>query len=57
MAKEDDKASLIKVRLKRAHWIGDIRHNPPEELEVDFDTALRLIENGVASRTDPLKAQ
>lgn len=44
------------VELKRAHWIGEERHEPGELLEVDFDKALELIENGVAGRTDPLKA-
>jgi hypothetical protein len=47
---------LIKVKLLRAHWIGEERINPPAELEVSLEEALRLIEAGVASRTDVLKA-
>jgi hypothetical protein len=42
--------------LKRAHWIGTERHEPGELIEVDLDTALKLCSNGVATRTDPLKA-
>lgn len=58
MANKDDapKEPGIIVVLKRAHWTGEERHEPGELLEVDLDTALRLIENGVAGRTDPLKA-
>lgn len=55
MPSKDDKNTVI-VELKRAHWIGEERHNPGELLEVDIDTALRLVERGVAGRTDPLKA-
>lgn len=46
----------VTVELKRAHWIGEDRHEPGELIEVDYDKALDLIENGVAGRTDPLKA-
>ena len=58
MAGKDDapKEPGIIVELKRAHWIGEERHDPGELLEVDIDTALRLVERGVAARTDPLKA-
>lgn len=47
---------LVVIELKRAHWIDEVRHNPGELIEVDIDTALRLTSNGVATRTDPLKA-
>lgn len=58
MAKDDTpKEPGIIVELKRAHWIGEERHNPGELIEVDLDTALKLIELGVAGRTDPLKAE
>jgi hypothetical protein len=56
MADKKPDGQTVIVELKRAHWIGEERHNPPELLEVDFDTALRLISSGVATRTDPLKA-
>lgn len=52
----DKKTDTVIVELKRAHWIGEERHEPGELLEVDIDTALRLISSGVATRTDPLKA-
>jgi hypothetical protein len=54
---EAPKAPGIIVELKRAHWIGEDRHEPGELIEVDIDTALKLVENGVAGRTDPLKAE
>ena len=54
--KDQPKESGIIVELKRAHWIGEERHEPGELIEVDLDTALRLLSNGVATRTDPLKA-
>lgn len=47
---------MIEVQLKRSHWIGEDRHDAPERIMVTLDEALRLIENGVAGRTDPLKA-
>lgn len=53
--KKDDTPKVI-VELKRAHWIGEDRHEPGELIEVDIDTALLLTSNGVATRTDPLKA-
>lgn len=53
--KKDTKTVI--VELKRAHWAGEERHNPGELLEVDIDTALTLISNGVATRTDSLKAE
>jgi hypothetical protein len=56
MADKKPDGHTVIIELKRAHWIGEERHNPPELLEVDFDTALRLISSGVATRTDPLKA-
>ena len=45
------------VELKRAHWVGEERHNPGELLEVDIDTALKLTSNGVATRTDPIRPE
>jgi len=54
--KEQPKEQGIIVELKRAHWIGTERHEPGELIEVDLDTALKLCSNGVATRTDPLKA-
>lgn len=53
--KKDDGPKIV-VELKRAHWIGEERHDPGELIEVDIDTALKLTSNGVATRTDPLKA-
>ena len=55
MAADKTEKKII-VELKRAHWLGEERHEPGELLEVDLDTALRLISNGVATRTDALKA-
>lgn len=46
----------IKVKLNRDHWVGETRIKAPAEIDVSFDEALRLIEAGVASRTDALKA-
>ena len=48
---------VIKVELVRAHWIGTDRIDPPAIIEVSLDDALRLIENGVAKRTDKLRAE
>jgi len=55
--KKGGSVASVKVVLKRSHWIGEERHDPPEVLSVDIDTAMRLIEKGVAGRTDPLKAE
>jgi hypothetical protein len=44
------------VLLKRAHWLKQERHEAGEIIEVSVDRALELIENGVAGRTDPLRA-
>lgn len=57
-SKDDTKTapSTVIVELKRAHWIGEERHDPGELIEVDIDTALKLTSNGVATRTDPIKA-
>lgn len=53
---EKAKEKTIPVLLKRAHWVGEERHEPGEVLEVTLEEALRLIEAGVAGRTDTLKA-
>lgn len=59
MPKEEEapKVPTVIVELKRAHWLGEERRNPGELIEVDIDTALKLVEAGVAGRTDPLKAE
>jgi len=49
-------AATVIIRLDRAHWIGMERHDPPEEIEVPLEEAVRLIAAGTASRTDPLRA-
>lgn len=59
MPRDDQPASAgpkITVQLKRSHWVGEVRHDAPELLELDLDTALRLIEDGIAGRVDPLTA-
>jgi hypothetical protein len=56
MAKDDTKTDTVIVELKRAHWIGEERHEAGELIEVDIDTALKLTSNGVATRTDPIRA-
>lgn len=38
---------LIKVKLLRAHWIGEERINPPAELEVSLEEALRSLKPGL----------
>jgi len=53
----DASTPSVLVKLNRAHWVGEERHNPPEEIIVSLDDALRMIELGVASRTDKLRAE
>lgn len=53
----DKKTDTVSILLKRDHWIGEERHKAGEKLDVSLDDALRLIERGVAGRTDPLKAE
>jgi hypothetical protein len=54
----------VMVRLLRSHWIGEERHDPPEEIIVPLDDqpdgtkgARTLLSKGVAERTDALKAE
>lgn len=56
-AKKAEKQVLVPVRLNRAHWIGEERHDPPEVLELAPKEARRLIEAGVADRMDPLPGE
>jgi len=55
--KTDGSEPSVAVKLNRAHWIGEERHDPPEVVSVPLSEALRLIETGLASRTDPLRAE
>lgn len=48
---------LIVVKLIRSHWIGEERHDAPEIIEVEPAEARKLIEAGVALRTDPLPGE
>lgn len=52
-----EKANLVAVRLVRSHWIGEYRHDAPETLEVEPAEARRLVDAGVAARTDPIPGE
>lgn len=47
----------IQVELKRDHWVGEERHAAGSLIEVDPKEARRLIDAGVANRTDPLPGE
>ena len=66
MAKSTDDTGVpsVLVRLLRAHWTGEERHEPGEEIIVPLNDqpdgtkgALTLLTKGVAERTDELKAE
>lgn len=59
VAKADKKKAGkdIPVKLNRAHWIGEDRNEIGTTIEVEPAEARRLIDAGVASRTDPLPGE
>lgn len=57
--KADKKKAVktIPVKLNRAHWIGEERNEIGAIIDVEPAEARRLIDAGVASRTDPLPGE
>ncbi|WP_167522469.1 MULTISPECIES: hypothetical protein [unclassified Mesorhizobium] len=53
----DKDTVLVPVRLIRAHWIKEERHEIGKVLELDTAEARRLINAGVAERNDPLPGE
>lgn len=47
----------IIIELVRAHWVGEDRHEPGALLEVEPKEARRLVDAGVAARTDPIPGE
>lgn len=56
-AKADAAAKTVEIKLLRDHWIGEDRHSAGANIEVTTKEARRLIDAGVASRTDPLPGE
>jgi len=52
-----DKDILAPVKLVRAHWIGEDRHEIGASLDLEPAEARRLINAGVAVRNDPLPGE
>ena len=44
----------VLVELKRDHWVGTERHEAGEWIATTAKDARRLVDAGVAARTDPM---
>jgi len=47
----------VKVKLNRDHWVGEDRMPAGIMLDVEPKEARRLVDAGVASRTDPIPGE
>jgi hypothetical protein len=50
-------AKAVLVELKRDHWVGTERHEAGEWIEATPKEARRLVDAGVAARTDPMPGE
>jgi hypothetical protein len=47
----------VLVELKRDHWVGTERHAAGKWIEATPKEARRLVDAGVAARTDPMPGE